>query len=69
MDQSTIIRFRNPEGIEYILYLRDISGKLVRTIPEIRTDEIEILRNGLRPGYYSVELRGSQTWRGKLIIK
>jgi len=67
-DQARII-FRNPGSDEYVMYLRDLSGKLVRTRGGIKTPEIIIQRQDLMPGYYMVEISGPSVYRGKLIVK
>lgn len=62
------IRFHNPDLSEHTLYLRDMSGKLVLEINGITNNEVRFRRDGLKSGYYSVEIRGSRVHRGKIII-
>jgi hypothetical protein len=66
---TATIRFSNTEKTKYQLYVRDLSGKLVRTRDDILTDKVEFLRAELPAGVYFVELRGEHLYRGKLIIE
>ena len=63
------MRFHNPDHSEYTLNIRDLSGKLVRTIKHISAEEIYIDRGSLTSGYYHIELVGEKMFRGKMIIQ
>ncbi|MBL7113327.1 MAG: right-handed parallel beta-helix repeat-containing protein [Bacteroidales bacterium] len=65
----TTLRFPNPEHSEYTLLVRDISGKLVRNQGKITGEEIILSRDNLKAGYYFVEIRGLETFRGKVVIE
>jgi hypothetical protein len=65
---QTTIEFPNPEGREYRLTIRDISGKVVRVL-RFTGDRILIDRGDLSPGLYSVELSGKKIFRDKFIIR
>jgi hypothetical protein len=69
MQDHAIVRFRNPGHEEHTLYIRDVSGKTVCTINGITSGEIRIDRNGLKSGYYLLEISGASILRSKLIIK
>jgi len=68
-NSSTMLRFQNPEHSEFTLYIRDLSGKLVRMQKHITNQEIRIDRGSLQPGYYHVEVTGKRIYRGKMIIR
>ncbi|MCK4745522.1 MAG: T9SS type A sorting domain-containing protein, partial [Bacteroidales bacterium] len=53
----------------YTLYIIDISGKIVRILKDIQSDEIILYREDLKSGYYHIELFGNKTYRAKLIVK
>jgi hypothetical protein len=69
MHEQARILFPNPGLEEYRLIMRDLSGKMVRTITGVRSGEVRIGREGLPPGYYSLELLGPRVYRCKLIIE
>jgi hypothetical protein len=69
MVDAAKIRFINPDLEEHTLYLRDISGKLHRMIDGITSNEVEIFRDDLKPGYYTIEISGPSRHLGKLIVK
>jgi hypothetical protein len=65
----TTIRFDNPGGSQYSLYITDLAGKVVYFENNIVDDRIEFSREGLPAGYYFVELRGPRLYRGRIIIE
>ena len=67
--QSTTIRFHNPARESYRLVLTDLSGKVCRIMEDITTSHYVLKRENLRKGLYFLELRGSETYRGKLLIE
>jgi hypothetical protein len=69
MTDQTRIRYPNSTNGEYTIRLRDLYGKTVLIINNIRSDELVIRRNGLKSGYYSVEISGTTTYRSKLIVQ
>ena len=69
MVENARILFPNQGSDKHTLFLRNLSGKLVRTISGITEKEYLIERGDLKPGYYSVEISGPNVYRGKLIVK
>jgi hypothetical protein len=69
MEEQARIVFPNEGSDLYTLYIRDLTGKLVRVIGGITGNEIILDRAGLGSGYYSVEITGPSVYRGKLIIR
>jgi len=67
--ENARITFDNPKSEAYRLIIRDITGKTVREISEIHGNTIEIHRNDLSTGVYMVELRGSKSFSGKLVVE
>lgn len=66
---TTNIYFKNPEGARYQLSIIDLTGKIVRTVYNITTDRIILNRDNLQAGLYLIELRGSQFYRGKMVVE
>ncbi len=62
-----------------LLTVTDITGKVVRRMSDVKTDnfqinsssnlQIKIERGDLKPGIYFVELNAGRTYRGKLVIE
>lgn len=69
-EQSTIT-FDNNYNLKYSLSLYDSQGRLVRTITDITTDNVEIERKYLTSGLYFFELRSDRQIfaTGKLTIE
>jgi len=68
-DESTTLMFNNPEGHPYSLYIMDITGKVCRVADNITTSEYVLEKGDLREGFYFVELRGPEIYRGKIVIE
>jgi hypothetical protein len=68
MIEASTINFPNPDLSEFILTIRDTSGKTVRTIKNITGTKVVFYRNGMKPGYYLIEISGDQIFRGKLLV-
>jgi uncharacterized protein (TIGR02145 family) len=68
-NESTTLNFNNPEGYNYKLYLKDLSGKVCRIMDNITTSEIVLEKGDLGQGFYFIELRGSEIFRGKIVIE
>ncbi len=66
---STTIKFNNSDNSDFDLTLFDISGKIVKIISNINTGLIHLDRDELTAGFYTVELKGNKTLRGRIIIK
>ncbi len=67
--ESTALSFENITGYSYILYLVNITGKVVRIQENITGSEYLLFREKLLKGFYMVELRGPVVYRGKIIIE
>ena len=67
--QSTTISFPNPSGEPYRMVLMDISGKVMRMEENITEEMFIMKRDELEKGMYVIELSGSKTHRGKLVIR
>ncbi len=63
------IEFPNPANETYRFVLTDPSGRQVRLQENIMNDNIEFIRGDLSAGLYIYELRGPETFRGKILIK
>jgi uncharacterized protein (TIGR02145 family) len=69
LSDQTIIKFNNPEGSQYKLYIMDLSGKVCRIVDDITTSEYVLEKGDLKQGFYFIELRGSNIFRGKIIVE
>ncbi|KPK85672.1 MAG: hypothetical protein AMS27_06655 [Bacteroides sp. SM23_62_1] len=67
-NRSTTLRWNNPEGNAYTLYITDLSGKVYRVVEDINTSEYVLKKGELPSGLYLIELRGSEIYRGKIIL-
>ncbi len=63
------ISLPNPANEEYKLIITDLSGKVLKIIDNITGSVIDMNRNGLSKGLYLLELRGPNTYRGKIVIE
>ncbi|MFC2116627.1 choice-of-anchor D domain-containing protein [Bacteroidota bacterium] len=66
---ETIIRFPNSRNDKYMLSVRDLNGRTVKIDDNIMCDEFVLKRDGLPGGLYLLELRGPNTYRGKILIE
>lgn len=67
--KSTTLKFRNPEGFQYKLYIMDLTGKICRIIDDIYSSEYALEKGNLKEGFYFIELNGPKIFRGKIIIE
>ncbi len=67
--ESATLKFSNPEGSSYNLYIMDLSGKVCRIMYNITTSEYLLEKGNLTKGFYFIELRGPCIYRGKIIIE
>jgi hypothetical protein len=66
---STTVSFDNALEENFELQLFDLSGKLMRTYPNITTDELTIERENLNAGLYLYELKNeTNVVRGKFMV-
>ncbi|KPK83605.1 MAG: hypothetical protein AMS27_12430 [Bacteroides sp. SM23_62_1] len=68
-NETTNLIFNNPEGNSYTLYIMDLSGKICRIEEDISTSNYVLERKDLKEGFYFLELRGPEIWRGKIIVE
>jgi hypothetical protein len=68
-NESTFLNFVNPEGYAYTLYIMDLSGKICHIVDNINTSEYLLERGDLNQGFYFIELRGPNIYRGKIIVE
>jgi len=68
-NEATILQFSNPYGSKYELFIMDLSGKVCRLVDNITTSEYLLEKGDLKRGYYLIELRGSEIYRGRIIIE
>jgi len=66
---STTLLFNNPEGYSYSLYIMDLSGKILRIVDNINTSRYVFKKRDMKEGFYFVELRGPEIYKGKLIVR
>lgn len=67
--ESTILFFNNPENIPYVLYIIDLAGKVKRVVDNIMGSEYVLQKGDLKQGFYFIELRGPDIYRGKIIVE
>jgi len=65
-----LLRWAEPLAASVEVRIYDIAGKTVRTISSqtVMKREIAINREGLGSGYYIVEAKGAEVWRGKVFL-
>jgi hypothetical protein len=51
------------------MVIRDLAGKIIKTIYSITDDRIEITADKFEEGYYIIEMRGEKLFRGKLMVE
>lgn len=54
---ESVIRFRNPSNDTFVLEVRDITGKIVKTVEGIKGNEIRLSKEGLQPGVFTIKLQ------------
>jgi hypothetical protein len=57
-NEYTTLKFSNPEGSQYKLYIMYLSGKVCRIVDDIYTSEYVLEKGDLKEGFYFIELRG-----------
>jgi pimeloyl-ACP methyl ester carboxylesterase len=66
---ETELSFSNPNNSNYILIVQDLSGRLVKTVPNIRTGTIKLNWEGIDKGIYFFRLSGEQEFSGTLVAQ
>jgi len=66
---ETELLFSNPNSSNYILTIQDLSGRVVKTVPNIRTDKIKLNWEGIDKGIYFFRLSGEQEFTGTLVAQ
>jgi PKD domain len=61
--------FYNPDNSPYQLTISDLSGKALQTIPDIRSEKVEVNHENKAKGAYLWELKGTFTARGMLWVE
>ena len=61
--------FPNPEGTDYQLIVRDLSGKVVMMEAPVTNSKHVLDRGNLEKGLYLLELRGDRIYRGRMIVE
>lgn len=69
--ESAILKFENPNNEKHVLIIRDMQGKIVRTLTENSIDKIIINRDALSSGMYLYELKTDYESKGngKFVIQ
>jgi len=65
---TTTISFPNSRGESYRMRITDLTGKVVLTRQQITSSKIILNAAELEKGYYLIELSGTKTFRGKIIV-
>ena len=68
-DATSTLSFENPENEVYELVIRDLSGKVVQRIENIRVSEVKIERGEKAAGTYLWELKGKKQAQGLMLIE
>ena len=66
---ETELSFSNPNNSNYILTVQDLSGRLVKTVPNILTDNVKLNWKGIDKGIYFFRLSGEQEFSGTLVAQ
>ena len=67
-DYTTVSFTHNP-GESHRVIVTDIGGKTVLVKENVCEGSVIIERSNLAAGYYNVEVRGTEVFRGKLVIR
>jgi uncharacterized protein (TIGR02145 family) len=67
--ESATLSFSNPGGSEFALIIMDISGKVCRIVENIFTSTSLLEKGDLQSGFYIIELRGPEIYRGRIIVE
>lgn len=67
--EQTTILFPNSSSHPYRLVLTDLSGRVIKILGNITTNEIVLSRDSLPAGIYLLKLEGTEIYRGKIVIE
>jgi len=67
--QHVLLTFSNPDQERFHLYVIDLNGRVVRTYGDIYQEKIKLDVSGLSKGLYLFELRGKQSFYGRLMLR
>lgn len=69
--ETALLVFRNPNNTPHTFSMYNLQGQLVHFLSNVKTNQIEIKRNGLVGGYYFIELQSIDGVRttSKLLFK
>jgi hypothetical protein len=68
-NETTILKFPNPENGSFRLRIIDLTGKVIKEINDISGSEYLLERNDLQKGYYIIEMRGDKIYRGRIVVE
>ena len=64
------IEYANPDAQPYMLTVMNVAGKVILRREDIREGKINLTRSDLKgPGLYLIELKGANTYTGKLLVE
>lgn len=69
MQTEARLEFDNPNASPYTLTIRDVAGRIVREVANIRESSVIISRETLPAGLYAVSLSGPKQFAGKLLME
>jgi len=69
ISQLAMIEFSNPEGLEYTLMIRDITGCIHLRQDHITSQQVMVNKGDLPPGYYIVQIIGEKSGSKLVVIK
>lgn len=69
MINASDLSFSNPDNLDYVLSITDMTGKVVRTYPASSQNQYLIERGSLNSGVYYYQLVGEATVGGKFVIQ
>jgi parallel beta-helix repeat protein len=67
--ESTTLHFNNPEGHNYTLCIINLSGKVCRIVDNITTSQYILEKGDIKEGFYFIELKGPELYRGQIIVE
>ena len=67
--ESTTLFFNNPGDLPYTLYIIDLAGKVCRIVEHITGSQYVIEKGDLKEGFYFIEMRGNELYRGRMIVE